>query len=87
MKLQVLVDMGVPEKLRKPEPEACPRKPIEDQVRESLELIESGHDSSVEFRAINGLYDQLCEMKQNKRIQNLRDMIRPVLSKYGYHKA
>ena len=85
-KLQILIDTGTPRELRKPEPEVCPRRPIEDQVRESLELIESGHESSIEWRAIQGLYEQLTKMKQTPRIRNLRDMIRPVLSKYGYHK-
>lgn len=86
MKLQVLVDMGVPEQLRKPAPEVCPKPPIEDRVRQMIENIESDRDSYVDFRALNHLYDDLCRMKQNKRIENLRNMIKPVLSKFGYHK-
>lgn len=85
MKLQIMLDMGTPKELRKPEPEVCPKRSIEDEIRESLELIDSGHDSAIEFRAIRGLYKQLTEMRQTPRIVNLRDMIRPVLSKYGYH--
>lgn len=85
MKIQIMLDTGAPKELRKPEPEVCPKRPIEDEIRDSLELIDSGHDSAIEFRAIQGLYKQLCELKQTERIQNLRNMIRPVLSKYGYH--
>jgi len=85
MKLQVMIDMGTPRELRTPEEEHCPRRPIEDEVRESLELIDSGHSSNIEWRAIKGLYAELCKLKQTERVQNLRNMIKPVLSKYGFH--
>lgn len=85
MKLQVLIDLGAPKELTKSHEDACERRPIEDEVRDSLELIESGHDSSIEFKAIKGLYTQLTKLKQTSRVRNLRDMIKPVLSKYGYH--
>lgn len=85
MKLQILIDSGTPEYIQRPHEDECERRPIEDEVRDSLELIDSGHDSSIEWRAIQGLYKQLTEMKQTSRVKNLRDMIRPVLSKYGYH--
>lgn len=85
MKLQVLIDMGTPRELTKPHEDACEPRPIEDEVRDSLELIESGYESSIEWKAIQGLYKQLTQMKQTPRVTNLRDMIRPVLSKYGYH--
>lgn len=85
MKLQVMIDMGTPKEITRPHEDACEPRPIEDEIRESLELIESGHDSNIEWRAIKGLYSQLTKMKQTSRVKNLRDMIKPVLSKYGFH--
>jgi hypothetical protein len=86
MKLQVMIDTGVPREMRPAQEPAVPRRPIEDQIRDSLELIESDKGSSIEWRAIRDLYDQLCCMKQSSRVQNLRKMIKPVLAKYGYFK-
>jgi len=39
----------------------------------------------VEWKSLQGFYKQLASMKQTPRVQNLRKMIKPVLSKYGYH--
>lgn len=92
MKIQVMLDLGTPgsasqgkRELRPAAEDPCPKRPIEDEIRDSLELIESGHESSIEWRAIQGLYKQLTQLKQTDRIRNLRNMIKPVLSKYGYH--
>lgn len=87
MKLQIMLDTGIPRNLTRPDEDSCERRPIEDEIRDSLELIESGHDSTIEWRAIRGLYAQLKQMKQTPRVQNLRSMIKPVLSKFGYHEA
>lgn len=61
------------------------KRSIEDEVRDSLDLINSGYESKIEFRALRKLYDDLCKMKQTDRIKNLRAMIKPTLSKFGYH--
>lgn len=84
MRIQIMLDAGVPQELTPEKAEVCPKRPIEDEVRDSLELIESDRESSIEFRAIRGLYSQLTKMKQTARVRNLRDMLRPVLAKYGY---
>lgn len=84
-RITIMIEAGTPGKeaaLTKPEPKG---KSIEEEVRESIELIDSGRASSVEWRALRGLYDSLVKMKQTDRIKNLRKMIKPVLSKYGYH--
>lgn len=54
-----------------------------------LELIESGHESIIEWRCINRLYKDLChsKYKNNKRVANLKRMIEPVLAKHGFHKV
>lgn len=85
MQIKLMLDLGVPAESRKAEEPTVPKRSIEDEVRDSLELIESDRQSSIEWRAIKGLYQQLCKMKQTERVQNLRNMIKPVLSKYGYH--
>lgn len=82
MKLQILIDVPPPVEKAKEAP--CPMG-IEDKVRDALELIESGHESHQEWIMINKLYKALCEKKPNKRINNLKKMIEPVLAKYGLH--
>lgn len=83
MKLQVLIDMPDPEMSRKyPE---IPESSIEDDVREAIECIESGHNSIVEWKMINKLHKELRSMKKSPRVTNLLNMIEPVMSKYGLH--
>jgi hypothetical protein len=76
-----------PRPVQKKEPEE--KKPgIEDSVREAIECIDSGHDSNVEWSLINRVYKDLCKLKKpSPRAENLKKMIEPVLSKYGYHKV
>lgn len=57
--------------------------PVEDRVRDALELINSGHESHKEWLLINKLYKQL-RGKSSPRAQNLCKMIKPVLAKFGY---
>lgn len=78
-------------KLKMPEP-GCSTKqpappPLEDKVRQAIELIDSGYCSHVEWLMINKLYRKLCGIKQTPRVVNLKKMIEPVLAKYGYHKV
>ncbi len=84
MKLQILLDMGLPPK--QPESKQS-KKSVEDKVREAIELVESGYCSHVEWLMLNRLMTDLKKSKQKKsqRVQNLISMIEPVLSKYGYH--
>lgn len=82
MKLSIAIDMGMPEKSTKP---AISKPSIEDDVREALDCIQSGHDSLVEWKMINKLYKQLREMKPSTRITNLINMMEPVMAKYGIH--
>lgn len=81
MRLSIQLEMPPPEKSRRvPEPMS-----IEDKVRDAVELCESGYCSDVEWRMLCRLRDALREKKQTPRIQNLLQMIQPILNKYGYH--
>lgn len=81
MKIQIMVDAGAPQQTRgTPEPEMS----IESQVRGLIDLIDSGHDSNVEWRALKKFYTVLRAAKQTEQVKNLRNMIEPVLSKLGY---
>lgn len=84
--MQVLIKLAIPN------PGTCAPNPgkevgtsIEEDVRKMLELIDSYHESAIEWRAIRRFYTDLCRAKQSPRVKNLRKMIRPVLAKYGYH--
>lgn len=82
MKIQILLDMGAPKESLPPEP----AKPtMEQEVREAIQCIESGHDSTVEWKFINKLYKELRGMKPTDRISNLIAMMEPTMSKYGLH--
>lgn len=59
-------------------------KCVEDEVREALDLIESGHESYVEWKLINKLARELRSRK-DARSRNLMSMIDPILQKYGMH--
>lgn len=83
--IKVLLEVGMPapgQIEKKPE---IQKIPVEDQVREALECIDSGHDSAVEWSMINRLYRDLKSLKKpNDRARNLMNMIQPVLEKFGY---
>jgi hypothetical protein len=86
-KISIMLEVGLPSPETKKE-EYLPvanKRPLEDKVREMLELIDSGYDSDVEFIAIKRLYKELCCKKPSERVNNLKKMIEPVLAKYGYH--
>lgn len=57
----------------------------EEQVRNAVDLVESGYCSDTEWLLLNKLYQDLCERPETPRIRNLLQMVEPVLSKYGYH--
>lgn len=85
MKLQIMLAMEPPSKKMT---EGCACKDdlpsVEDEVREALELIESGHDSHIEWKLLNKLARELRPRK-DARSKNLMEMIDPVLQKYGMH--
>lgn len=84
MKIRVLLQTEtVPDPT--PEDDTSPA-PVEDQVRDALECIESGYNSEKEWRMIRKLYQALVKMpRKSPRVQNLINMILPVVSRYGYH--
>lgn len=83
MQVSVMLEMDPP----KPSESRPLRLSVEDQVRQALELVESGYCSNVEWIMINKLYKKLCEMKPSPRVANLINMIKPVLAHYGYHEV
>jgi Ca2+-binding EF-hand superfamily protein len=82
MKVQIMLAMEPP----KPSKEMVEAKgpSIEEEVRQAIEMIDSGHDSYVEWKLLNKLAKELRNRK-DARSKNLMEMIDPVLSKYGMH--
>lgn len=60
-------------------------KSIEEQVRECIECIESGHESKVEWKLLNRTYAKLLKLKKTPRVRNLIKMIEPLLAKHGQY--
>lgn len=85
MRLNILLDLPPPP----PAPQAMSHSvSVEEKVRDALNLIDSGHESPVEWRMVCRLFRHLQEKgKISRREQNLLDMIQPVLAKYGYHET
>lgn len=83
LQIKLMVDMGPPQE--KYPVEAEDQKTVEEEVRECIECIESGFDSHVEWKTLNGLYRELRKLPKSPRVTNLIDMIEPVMSKYGQH--
>lgn len=81
MQIKIMLDMPPPEvdKTKRDEESS-----IEDDVREAIEKIDSGHDSYVEWKLLNKLAKELRSRK-DARSKNLMEMIDPVLQKYGLH--
>lgn len=88
--IKVMLEIGLPpspmpQKEKAPD---CPKAPVEEQVREAIELIDSGFDSEVEWLMLNRLYDSICKLKKpTPRAMNVKKMIEPVLARFGYHKV
>lgn len=83
MKIRIMLDTGTPA----PGQTRCAppaKESIESDVRSMLELVESGHDSNVEWRALKKFYKVLCAAKQTDQVKNLKSMIEPALTKMGY---
>jgi hypothetical protein len=83
--VKILVDIQMPETAEKT---VVPKLSVEQQVRDAIELIESGYDSIIEWKMIKRIYEDLMKRgpsRWNTRHRNLIKMIEPTLSKYGYH--
>jgi hypothetical protein len=82
--LNIVIEAGPPDTV----PRAYCKPSLEEKVRDLLLHIDTGgHDAHVEWEYIKKLYRKLQEVKQTPKVKNLRDMIEPVLAKYGHHKV
>lgn len=59
-------------------------KSVEEEVKHCIDMIESGHDSIIEWKTINRLAAEL-RGKKSPRARDILKMIDPVLAKYGIH--
>lgn len=84
--MKLLIQVSMPKPNAAPSPTCPPKVSIEEHVKDCIECIESGHNSSIEWITINKLYRDLEKRKATPRVQNLKKMIEPTLAKYGYHK-
>jgi hypothetical protein len=82
MKISIMLETPPPEAGKCRYPVRDSEKSVEQEVREALELIDSGHESAVEWKMINRLARELRKQK-TPRAKRLLDMIDPVLMKYG----
>lgn len=84
--VRVMLEVGLPSE-RSSEPGVRPVS-IEEKVKDALDSIDSGYKSDVQWIMINKLYKDLSARRgKSKRIDNLLNMIEPVMAKYGYHKV
>lgn len=85
---KISISMSLEMPRRDSPPTYTKRCSVEEKVREALELIDSGHDSRVEWEMIIRLYRTLRNTKKKtKRMVNLIQMIEPVLEKFGYYEV
>lgn len=85
MKLQIMLDMEPPAKEKSAAyPSRDEQTSVEDEVKQAIEMIDSGHDSYVEWKLLNKLAKEL-RTRKDARSKNLMKMIDPVLQKYGLH--
>lgn len=83
MKLKIMLQMDPP-KVGQSKYPPKEETSVEEEVRKAIELIDSGHDSYVEWKLLNKLAKELRPRK-DARSKNLMEMIDPVLQKYGMH--
>lgn len=85
MKLHIMLSMPVPVTKGKDFAEKQdPMVSVEEEIRNAITAIESGHDSAVEWKVLNKFARTLRDRKDSRSIA-LMKMIEPVLSKYGMH--
>jgi hypothetical protein len=83
MKIQIMLQTEPPAPSKNKSIEK-PDTSIEEEVRQAIEMIDSGHDSYVEWKLLNKLARELRPRK-DARSKSLMEMIDPVLQKYGMH--
>lgn len=84
MKVKLLIDIQPPAPGKNSYPIPDREKSVEEEVRNAIDCIESGHDSHVEWRLLNKLYNEL-KGRKDKRAKQLMGMIEPTLAKYGVY--
>lgn len=78
--------MDSPPPPRPPEPAKVQPVPVEERVKDLLDTVESGYHSGTEWITLRKLYQSLLPKRgKSQRIDNLINMIGPVMGKYGYH--
>ena len=83
--MSTIVIMQMPEPSKSKEARPLPEKiPVEAEVRDMIECIESGEDSAVQWITLNKLYGAIKDRKDSRAL-NLKKMIEPTLAKYGQH--
>jgi len=85
-KFKLMLEIGMPGVERTAAAQEEPEGPtVEERVKDALDLIDSGHESPVEWRMISRLYNSLCALaKPSKRAINLIETMEPILAKYGH---
>lgn len=79
IKLELIIDTPPAEKSAQ-----CMPLSVEDRVRDLMERIDSGMDSTVEWNMLRRIYRSLRGIN-NSRAKNLIKMMEPILHKNGYY--
>lgn len=86
-KISIMLEVGLPQSNSQALDNHCPIS-VEDEVHHALMMIDSGHDSNVEWMMIRRLYRDLVPRRgKSKRIDNILNMIEPILHKMGYYET
>lgn len=85
--ISIVFTLGVPTKGDAgPEKKASPETSIQTKVRQRLELMECGHATPSDWRAMRSFYLGLMrKKKQTDETRSLIALIKPVMQRYGYH--
>lgn len=84
MKIKMMLELDPPSSEKTKQSVVDEGPTVEEQVRQAIEMIDSGHDSYVEWKLLNKLAKEL-RSRNDARSKNLMEMIDPVLQKYGLH--
>lgn len=81
----VILQMPMPSREVSEKAAADTRKiPVETQIKDMIDCIESGESSAVEWITLNKLYGDLKDRKDPRALR-IKKMIEPTLAKYGQH--
>ena len=78
-RISITIDMAMPEQV----PQEYCRPSLEEKVRRALDMIDSGHESPVEWAYVKRVYASL-RGRSGQRAANIRKMIEPMLQKYDH---